>query len=40
MRGVDLSGIITNDRGKMPPGKAMKTDQVNHMDAFICSLKR
>ena len=40
MRDADLSGIITNGRGNMPPRKTMKADQMNYLDAFIRSLKR
>jgi hypothetical protein len=35
MRDADLSGIITKGKGKMAPYKTMRSDQVNHMDAFI-----
>jgi cytochrome c6 len=37
---ADLSGIITNGKGKMPPYKAMSADQVKDMVAFIRSLKK
>jgi cytochrome c2 len=39
-RDAYLSGIITRGKGKMPPCKNVKADQVKHMDAFIRSLKR
>ena len=37
---ADLSGIITNGKGKMPPYKTMTPDQVKDMVAFIRSLKK
>jgi mono/diheme cytochrome c family protein len=37
---ADLSGIITNGKGKMPPYKTMSADQVKDMVAFIRSLKK
>lgn len=37
---ADLSGIITNGKGKMPPYKAMTPDQVKDMVAYIRSLKK
>lgn len=36
----DLSGAITNGKGKMPPYKTMTPDQVKDMVAFIRSLKK
>jgi mono/diheme cytochrome c family protein len=37
---ADLSGIIVNGKGKMPPYKTMSADQVKDMVAFIRSLKK
>ncbi len=37
---ADLSGIITNGKGKMPPYKTMTPDQVKDMVAFIRSMKK
>lgn len=37
---ADLSGIITNGKGKMPPYKTMSADQVKDMVAYIRSLKK
>ena len=37
---ADLTGIITNGKGKMPPYKTMSADQVKDMVAFIRSLKK
>jgi len=37
---ADLSTLITNGKGKMPPYKAMTPDQVKDMVAFIRSLKK
>ncbi len=37
---ADLSGIITNGKGKMPPYKTMTPDQVKDMVGFIRSLKK
>jgi mono/diheme cytochrome c family protein len=37
---ADLSGIITNGKGKMPAYKTMTPDQVKDMVAFIRSLKK
>jgi cytochrome c6 len=36
----DLSVIITNGKGKMPPYKTMSADQVKDMVTFIRSLKK
>jgi len=36
----EISGIITNGKGKMPAYKAMTADQVKDMVAFIRSLKK
>jgi cytochrome c6 len=36
----DLSGAITNGKGKMPPYKTMTPDQVKDMVQFIRSLKK
>src|SRR6516164_10143212 len=35
MSDADLSGVITNGKGKMPPYKTMSADQVKDMVAFI-----
>jgi len=40
MSDADLSGIISNGKGKMPPYKTMSADQVKDMVAFIRSLKK
>ena len=40
MSDADLSGVITNGKGKMPPYKTMSADQVKDMVAFIRSLKK
>ncbi len=37
---ADLSGIISNGKGKMPAYKTMTPDQVKDMVAFIRSLKK
>ena len=37
---ADLSGAITNGKGKMPPYKSMTPDQAKDMVAFIRSLKK
>lgn len=37
---ADLSAIITNGKGKMPPYKTMSADQVKDMVTFIRSLKK
>ncbi len=37
---ADLSGIISNGKGKMPPYKTMTPDQVKDMVGFIRSLKK
>jgi cytochrome c6 len=37
---AELSAIITNGKGKMPPYKSMTPDQVKDMVAFIRSLKK
>ncbi len=37
---ADLSGIIANGKGKMPPYKTMTPDQVKDMVAYIRSLKK
>jgi cytochrome c6 len=36
----DLSGIITNGKGKMPAYKTLTPDQVKDLVAFIRSLKK
>lgn len=40
MSDADLSGIITNGKGKMPPYKSMSADQVKDMVAYIRSLAK
>ena len=37
---ADLSGIITNGRGKMPPYKTLSADQAKDLVTFIRSLKK
>jgi len=37
---ADLSGIITNGKGKMPAYKTMTPDQVKDMVAYIRSFKK
>jgi len=37
---ADLSGIITNGKGKMPAYKTLPPDQVKDLVAFIRSLKK
>lgn len=37
---ADLTGIITNGKGKMPAYKTMTPEQVKDMVAFIRSLKK
>jgi cytochrome c6 len=37
---AELSGIITNGKGKMPPYKSMTPDQVKDMVSYIRSLKK
>lgn len=37
---ADLSGIITNGKGKMPPYKTLTPDQVKDLVAYIRSLKK
>src|ERR1700758_87844 len=37
---ADLSGIITNGKGKMPPYKTLSADQVKDLVSFIRSLKK
>jgi len=37
---ADLSAIITNGKGKMPPYKTMSADEVKDMVTFIRSLKK
>ena len=37
---ADLSGIITNGKGKMPAYKTLTPDQIKDMVAFIRSLKK
>ena len=40
MSDADLSGIITNGKGKMPSYKSMSADQVKDMVAYIRSLAK
>jgi mono/diheme cytochrome c family protein len=40
MSDADLSGIITNGKGKMPPYKSMSVDQVKDMVSYIRSLAK
>jgi mono/diheme cytochrome c family protein len=40
MSDADLSGIITNGKGKMPPYKSMSADQVKDMVSYIRSLAK
>ena len=40
MTDAELSAIITNGKGKMPPYKTMTADQVKDMVAYIRSLKK
>jgi cytochrome c6 len=40
MSDANLSGIITNGKGKMPPYKSMSADQVKDMVAYIRSLAK
>ncbi len=37
---AELSAIITNGKGKMPPYKSMTPDQVKDMVSYIRSLKK
>lgn len=37
---AELSAIITNGKGKMPPYKSMTPEQVKDMVAFLRSLKK
>jgi cytochrome c6 len=37
---ADLTAIITNGKGKMPPYKTMTPDQVKDMVSYIRSLKK
>jgi len=40
MSDADLSGMITNGKGKMPSYKTLTPDQVKDLVAFIRSLKK
>jgi len=40
MSDADLSGMITNGKGKMPAYKTLTPDQVKDLVAFIRSLKK
>jgi cytochrome c6 len=37
---ADLTGIITNGKGKMPPYKTLSADQVKDVVSYIRSLKK
>jgi mono/diheme cytochrome c family protein len=37
---ADLSGIITNGKGKMPPYKSLSAEQVKDLVSYIRSLKK
>ena len=37
---ADLTGIITNGKGKMPPYKTLSADQVKDLVSFVRSLKK
>ncbi len=37
---ADLTGIITNGKGKMPPYKTLSADQVKDLVSYIRSLKK
>ncbi len=37
---ADLSGIIANGKGKMPPYKTLSADQVKDLVSYIRSLKK
>jgi cytochrome c6 len=37
---ADLSGIISNGKGKMPPYKTLSADQVKDLVSYIRSLKK
>jgi mono/diheme cytochrome c family protein len=40
MSDSDLSGVITNGKGKMPASKSLKPDQVAGLVAYIRTLKK
>jgi mono/diheme cytochrome c family protein len=40
MSDADLTGVITNGKGKMPPYKSLTADQVKDLVGFIRSLKK
>ena len=40
MSDADLSGVITNGKGKMPAYKALPADQVKDLVSYIRSLKK
>ena len=40
MSDSDLSGIITNGKGKMPASKSLKPDQVAGLVAYVRTLKK
>ncbi|HVM75986.1 MAG TPA: cytochrome c [Candidatus Saccharimonadales bacterium] len=37
---ADLTGIITNGKGKMPPYKTLSADQVKDLVSYVRSLKK
>jgi len=37
---ADISGIITNGKGKMPPYKSLKPEEVSGLVAYIRTLKK
>ena len=37
---ADLSGVITNGKGKMPPYKTLSADQVKDLVSYVRSLKK
>jgi len=40
MSDADLTGVITNGKGKMPPYKSLSADQVKDLVSYIRSLKK
>ena len=40
MSDADLSGVITNGKGKMPAYKTLSADQVKDLVSFVRSLKK
>jgi mono/diheme cytochrome c family protein len=37
---ADISGIITNGKGKMPPSKSLKPEDVSGLVAYVRTLKK